>query len=280
MSQKTNEEVKRLETEVEKLKRKLLVVERLRFEKIKDFKQKQDNSSLLAAGVAHEFNNILGSLEGHSLFALDMDKKEEMKEALNTVLYACKRSHQITRALQHLGQPREEEKEIVMISEVIEESKKLILSPELKTKVHFEIEVNNMQVYGSRVELVEIFINLAKNAIQASLDGEVSLFIREEKSQDNFNLLSFRDTGPGIPIHLRDQIFRPFFTTKGVMAVAQASEGAATLGQSNPKAEGSGLGLYLCANMLEAMGGSIDLVDPPAGLKGACFSLRFPRLEQ
>ena len=69
--------------------------------------------------------------------------------------------------------------------------------------------------------------------------------------------LSVRDTGPGVPEELRDQIFDPFFTRR---------EG------------GTGLGLALVQRAVEAHGGAIFVDAPPGGERGAVFSLYLPTL--
>jgi C4-dicarboxylate-specific signal transduction histidine kinase len=67
--------------------------------------------------------------------------------------------------------------------------------------------------------------------------------------QNGFGLLLVEDEGPGIPEALKDKLFRPFFTTKS---------------------EGLGMGLSICASILESFGGSISFANRPGG--GAAFS--------
>jgi CheY-like chemotaxis protein len=68
-------------------------------------------------------------------------------------------------------------------------------------------------------------------------------------------IVEVADNGPGVPVELRDRVFEPFFTTK-------------------PVGEGTGLGLFVTRNLVEALGGSVALGDAPGG--GALFTIRLP----
>ena len=77
----------------------------------------------------------------------------------------------------------------------------------------------------------------------------------ETGSDDNGIHITIADSGPGVPVEIRESIFEPFFSTK--------KEGV-----------GTGLGLYICRNILEEHGGTIDLVE--TGQEGAEFKLVLP----
>lgn len=99
-------------------------------------------------------------------------------------------------------------------------------------------------IRGAPTKLVQILTNLLLNASHAIQEVEAKKTEHrievECKRTGRHISLSVRDTGCGIPAHLRQRIFEPFFTTKS-------------------KAQGSGLGLALCAEMVEMHGGSIHL---------------------
>lgn len=97
----------------------------------------------------------------------------------------------------------------------------------------------------------QLLVNLLVNALQAlPQGGTVALhgFVEREAL-----VLDFEDSGPGVPQPLRERIFEPFFTTRPT---------------------GTGLGLPLCRQIVEAHGGSISCVEPSAG--GARFRIRLP----
>ncbi|MEZ4814538.1 MAG: histidine kinase dimerization/phospho-acceptor domain-containing protein [Bdellovibrionota bacterium] len=85
-------------------KRQALAAERLRFEIVRNWQSNQDpvRMDLLALGVAHEFNNILGAALGHADWALESQTPEDMKDALEVIRIACLRCAQITKSLQEL----------------------------------------------------------------------------------------------------------------------------------------------------------------------------------
>ena len=104
--------------------------------------------------------------------------------------------------------------------------------------------------------LKQVIINLMLNAIDAMDDvSEKTIFI-ETKKEDNFVLLTIKDTGIGIKTEEIGKIFDPFFTTKET---------------------GSGIGLSLVFRIMEAVGGSVS-VESQEG-KGTAVSLKLPMLK-
>jgi signal transduction histidine kinase len=93
--------------------------------------------------------------------------------------------------------------------------------------------------------------NILNNAIQAMPDGGV-LRVALGRSGSGPHI-EISDTGPGIPHRLREQVFEMFFTTRP---------------------EGTGLGLSLAKAAIENCGGTIKIIDAPAG--GSCFRIELP----
>jgi len=112
-------------------------------------------------------------------------------------------------------------------------------------------------VMGSEARLVQVLLNLLLNAAQSLTAGdpqrdEVSLTLRAE---DYRVVIEVGDSGPGVPAAERERIFEPFVTTK-------------------PIGEGTGLGLFVCRNIVRGLGGEIVVVDRPGG--GALFRVWLP----
>ncbi len=100
----------------------------------------------------------------------------------------------------------------------------------------------------------EVFVNLLRNGSEAcSGTGHVTVALR---SRDGRLSIDVSDDGPGVPVALRGEIFRPFRTTKD---------------------EGTGIGLALCRKVVESHGGTIQLVERPG--TGACFHIDVPLSE-
>lgn len=102
-------------------------------------------------------------------------------------------------------------------------------------------------------ELNQVFSNLIANAVEA-IEGAGTIAVQTAEREGRFEF-SVRDTGVGIPSEIRGRVFEPFFTTK-------------------PVGQGSGLGLAICYGIIQAHGGSIELVDDSA--PGTEFVVRVP----
>jgi two-component system NtrC family sensor kinase len=112
-------------------------------------------------------------------------------------------------------------------------------------------------VEADPTRLIQIFVNLMLNAADAlPPDGasrnRVSISLRLDGGDA---VVEVADNGPGVPAELRDRVFDPFFTTK-------------------PVGEGTGLGLFVTRNLVDAIGGRIALDEAPGG--GARFTIRLP----
>jgi CheY-like chemotaxis protein len=102
-----------------------------------------------------------------------------------------------------------------------------------------------------------VVLNLVVNALQAlpvdsTATNEVQLRTRDDGAQV---LLEVSDSGPGVPVADRDRIFEPFFTTKEI-------------------GKGTGLGLFVCRNIVQGLSGDVEVLDRPAG--GALFRVTLP----
>ncbi len=110
-----------------------------------------------------------------------------------------------------------------------------------------------MPVAVDPLKLSQAFVNLIKNAYQATDAGRVTVSLRLEGGDV---CVAVRDTGKGIESEVRDRIFQPFYTTK-------------------PHGEGVGLGLMFTKAVVEGHGGRVDL-EPEDG-PGTTFTVRLPR---
>jgi signal transduction histidine kinase len=107
-------------------------------------------------------------------------------------------------------------------------------------------------------EWSSILLNLLTNSIKAAnrAQRKASFLIRVGKQGTQSVFLEFSDNGDGIPTANRERVFDAFFTTTGG-SVAQASD--------TTQAIGTGLGLKIVADIVESVGGTVEVVDPPSG---------------
>ena len=116
-------------------------------------------------------------------------------------------------------------------------------------------EAVDLACLADEFRLEQVFRNLFENSLAACADP-VRIDIRcapAEIDGDPALQVTIRDNGPGIPPEVRGRIFEPFFTTKS---------------------RGSGLGMPICRRIVEAHGGTLDVIDDPGG---AAFQIVLPR---
>ena len=118
--------------------------------------------------------------------------------------------------------------------------------------VRMEFRVEALAVLADRDELRRVLINLVSNAIEAMPDGG-ALRVRARR-QDQHMLLEVEDEGVGLSSEARAHLFEPYFTTR---------------------THGTGLGLAICHQLIEGMGGTIELLDAPGG-KGTLARITLP----
>ena len=121
----------------------------------------------------------------------------------------------------------------------------------VRLKTRFPEE--EVRVRAARDALKQALINLSVNALEAMPQGG-DLELRLDHV-DSPAVLSVADSGPGIPIEIRDKIFGMHFTTKG---------------------SGTGIGLYVARNVAESNGGNIRMDSEPG--RGARFEIDLPAL--
>jgi signal transduction histidine kinase len=107
-------------------------------------------------------------------------------------------------------------------------------------------------ITGDKDQLLRVFSNLVKNAVQAIPEGQLGEIKIQLSDDGSFHKVDVADNGSGIPDELIDKIFVPNFTTK---------------------TSGTGLGLAMVKSMVEGMGGSINF-ETKVGA-GTVFTLRF-----
>jgi signal transduction histidine kinase len=141
-----------------------------------------------------------------------------------------------------------------LLSDCIESVQVLMKDELLKNTLTLHIELKEeIVLHGQINEFKHLFLNLLSNSIDAFNEKEISLrevFIRSY-IQDNYGVIEFEDNAQGIPVHVIPDIFKPNVTTK-------------------VDGKGTGIGLYMSAQIVQKHGGTISVKNTP---KGALFKV-------
>lgn len=229
----------------------------------------------LVAAVAHEINNPLQAVMGNTdLLLFDLETVKEKVErivderlhkelaeccrrfegALKEIYEGCQRLTENIRQLKAYGKRGEEKDSVFPLLRSIEDAL-AIMHGRLKAGVTLHINVpDRIQVRGNPIQLSQVFINLIHNALDA-LEGRPGTIWISAGDDESSLWVEFRDSGPGIPPHLADKVFYPFFSTKG-------------------DKDGTGLGLFISRMIVERHGGRIALLADKG--PGACFRITLP----
>ncbi|MBN2712642.1 MAG: hypothetical protein JXR97_09480, partial [Planctomycetes bacterium] len=215
---------------------------------------------LLAAGIAHEFNNIWASVQGYAELA--KQNPGFMKELTDVCLEQSERASEIIHALLSFSDMRVDLRHGVRLGRILKSIKRLV-SLEMQAKgIELSLEIaEDPVISGNESMLQQIFLNLVINAYQAILDkGLVGIWIGED---DGWVVVRVRDTGVGMSKEQIRRLFEPFYTTKGALG-------------GNERVDGHGLGLTLTYNLVRLHGGDIS-IESETG-KGSVFTVRFPKI--
>jgi C4-dicarboxylate-specific signal transduction histidine kinase len=120
-----------------------------------------------------------------------------------------------------------------------------------------EVDPDAGQAWGDSVQLLQVLLNLTINAFEAMTampSNARQLVIHAGRNGNGDILVILRDSGPGFPGGMVEQLFEPFFSTK---------------------AEGTGMGLAIARSIIEAHGGTLSAENCDGG--GACFTVCLPQ---
>src|SRR6266576_161903 len=215
----------------------------------------------LVSGVAHELNNPLTSIAGLSEFLLEqkeLGKKD--RGHLQVIQEQAERAGRIVRNLLTFARKGTGERDLVDLNDVIRRTLSLT-AYDLKLKditVTRELSGDLPEVLGDRHGLQQVVLNLVTNAAQAVTENprDRPREITVSTWFDGQVHLRVADSGPGIPEHVLQNVFTPFFTTK-------------------EPGKGTGLGLSITYSIVESHGGHLTIEPPPAS-GGAAFRVDLP----
>lgn len=256
----------------------------------------------LASGIAHEVGNPLSAIMGFADLARSRLEREGMEtELLESIVSESRRIDRIVRSLLTYARPKDEQYLPLDATVIVARVRDLLETQgrfdRVETHWHQEGEMPLVKMDPHQLE--QVLVNLLLNALDAMEDAKDSSLVvivsaepgqaaklppRRQDDPPGINyshrrrvswrggdmlvdevlaahevvIITIADNGPGIPADHVDQLFDPFFTTK-------------------EPGKGTGLGLAVCARLIEGMGGRIEGGNHTGG--GACFTIQLPAVQ-
>jgi signal transduction histidine kinase/ActR/RegA family two-component response regulator len=218
--------------------------------------QRMEAIGTLAAGIAHDMNNVLASVRslGHLLLADITDAKQ--RADVEQIIAQTERGAALTRGLLAFSRRGQYRKRVVRLDEVLREVMPLLERTLPKSiTVRSELHVTDGSVEADATQLEQVLVNLALNAKDA-MDGAGTLTIATDVDPDTRRArILVSDTGCGMDEATRQRAFEPFFTTK-------------------PQGKGTGLGLSTVWGIVQSHGGNVS-VESQLG-RGTTFTITLP----
>jgi signal transduction histidine kinase len=227
------------------------------------------NLGSATAMIAHEINNLLTPLTNYAELALQHPEDRVLAErALRKTAQNTRQAAKIMESILGVASGGSAEKIETPLLGIVKSAFDCLCRDFRKDGITVEIRVSdNLQVWGSPVQLQQVMMNLVLNAREAMIPrGGVLTIAAEERTSDI--LIRVRDTGCGIEQSQTQKVFDSFFTTKHKDGSEQSASG-------EQGRTGTGLGLALCKRVIEEHNGSITVDSQPG--KGTTFTITLPK---
>ncbi len=235
--------------------------------------QKMESVGQLAAGVAHDFNNILTVIQGNTSLLLANRPEPGQQDLMDQILDASQRAANLTRQLLAFSRKQVLQRRSLNLNEVSSQMTQMldrILGEDITLEFHYDTDLPFVKADSSMIE--QVILNLAVNARDAMPKGGLlristdavtisAAYCRRkpQASMGEYVCLSVSDTGCGIAPENQTLIFEPFFTTKEF-------------------GKGTGLGLATVYGIIKQHQGWVE-VDSTVD-KGTTFRLFLPAVEE
>ncbi|MGC1275814.1 MAG: ATP-binding protein [Planctomycetaceae bacterium] len=222
--------------------------------------QRLSSVGALAASITHEFNNILTTTINYARMGLRHKDEPTRDKAFDKILSAGQRASRITTGMLAFARGGGDRREPTELEPLVREVLVLAEKDLQMHRVRWEVEVLGKPVAElCATQVQQVLLNLIVNARQAMKNGGDLRIIVRENAETGTADVTVRDSGPGIPPETLRKIFEPFYSTKE---------------RDNTGRGGTGLGLALCREIMEAHKGRIR-IESTVGV-GTAFTLKFP----
>lgn len=224
----------------------------------------------VAMGIAHEINQPLNVLQvGADFLSKSINRgqdvsDEQLLKTSQNITEQVERAVRIIKHLRNFGRKTDFELYPVHLNEPIQDVF-TILGRQLEVHnidVTLDLDDDLPEILSDKNRLEQVFLNLvinARDAMEEKGPGEKKQLAISTLQEGDRVVVTVTDTGKGMPPHIQNRIFAPFFTTKAV-------------------GKGTGLGLSICCNLIKDFGGSIE-VESTIDV-GTSFRITFPSLKE
>lgn len=212
----------------------------------------------MAKQVAHEIKNPLTpmKLSIQYLERAVQSRPEEAKKLIHgvskTLIEQIDNLSGIANAFSNFGKMPIADNNKIVLNEVVGAVYELFQKRD-DMSIRLYMPIDEIYVFADKNQMIRILNNIIKNAIQAIPYGRKGEIVLRLVKSDSKALISIEDNGVGIPDSMKEKVFSPNFTTKS---------------------SGTGLGLAMCANMVEAFNGSLYFNNNQQ--EGATFFIEIP----
>lgn len=234
---------------------------------------KMEAIGLLAGGIVHDFNNILGAVVGYTDLALKVvEDQSEVAQYLEEIQRAGLRATELVKQILAFSRKNHEVHKPIQPKTILKEALGLLRATiPTNIAIHASLE-SDAHIMADSIHLHQIVINLCTNAQHAmkerggTLNVELKDVLLGPAEVERYSgmragahvQISFADNGHGIPPDILDKLFDPFFTTK-------------------QRGEGTGMGLTMVEGIVKSYHGRID-VRSEVG-HGTTFDIFLPVIE-
>ncbi len=223
-------------------------------------KEKLSSLGEMISGIAHEINNPLAGIMGFAqILMMEPGLNNEAKDKINKIFMFSDRAKRIIQNLLTFARAHKHEKTQIDIKELVEQSFEMLEHQMMLSEVAIvkNIDPELPRITCDKYQLQQVFFNLINNAYQslAEYHGK-RMFEMSISKLEKTIVISFFNTGKGIPDKIKEKLFDPFFTTK-------------------KSGKGTGMGLSIAYGIIKEHGGSI-FISEKAGEEGVVFNVELP----